>query len=71
MKYMDQRGENYIFYEKMNLNPEWEYTRDTMEHRFGQKLKLIFMMTGRDFVMNDRDFHDDSLRFYSERLRFS
>ena len=59
MTYMDQRGENYIFYQKLNLNPEQQYTRDAMDRRFGQKLKLIFMMTGRDF-------HNDRSRFCYE-----
>ena len=56
---MDQRGENYIFYQKLNLNPGYQYTRDAMEHRFGQNLKLIFVMTGRDF-------HNDRSRFCYE-----
>ena len=42
----------------------------SMESHFGQKLRFIFMMTGRD-LMKGQDFHHGRSRFYHERSRFS
>ena len=31
-----------------------------MERQLGQKLRFIFIMTGRDFIMNGSDFLDET-----------